>query len=62
MVLHSLGIPSIAPLSENCYLTEAQHNKLVKRFTKIAILWDSDKAGIKFMNKFRKQYPELYPC
>lgn len=62
MVLYELGIPAIAPISENCYLTEAQHNKLVKRFDKVVLFYDNDRAGITNLNKFRKQYPELYPC
>lgn len=62
ILLYSLGIPAIAPNSETCYLTDAQHSKIIKRFTKVAILWDNDYAGIYNLNKIRKSHPELYPC
>ena len=62
MVLHEFGIPAIAPISENCYLTDAQHAKLVKRFNKVIVFYDNDNAGIVNMQKFRKQHPELYTC
>lgn len=62
MVLYEFGIPAIAPISENCYLTDAQHNKLVNRFNKVILFYDNDKAGIHNLNKFRKEHSELYPC
>lgn len=61
-LLYSLGIPAIAPNSETVYLTESQHNKLISRFQKVILLFDTDTTGLKFLNKCRKQYPELYPC
>lgn len=61
-LLCSLGIPSIAPNSETIYLTEAQHNKLISRFDKVILLFDTDTTGLKFLNKCRKQHSELYPC
>lgn len=61
MCLYELGIPAIAPNSENLFLTEAQYNKLKERFKKIIIFYDSDIAGIHNMNKFRKQFPDLVP-
>lgn len=62
MVLYEFGIPAIAPISENCYLTDTQHHKLVSRFKKVIIFYDFDYAGITNSNKFRKQHPELYTC
>lgn len=62
MVLHEFGVPAIAPISENCYLTDAQHAKLIKRFNKVIVFYDNDNAGIVNMQKFRKQHPELYTC
>ena len=61
-VLHEFDIPAIAPISENCYLTEAQHSKLVKRFKHVILFYDNDIAGVHNLNKFRKMHPELYPC
>lgn len=61
MSLYELGIPAIAPNSENLFLTEAQYNKLKDRFKKIVIFYDNDLAGISNMNKFRKQFPDLIP-
>lgn len=62
MVFYELGIPAIAPISENCYLTEAQHLKLVKRFKHVILFYDNDIAGVHNLNKFRKMHLELYPC
>ena len=61
-LLYSLDIPAIAPNSETVYLTESQHNKLISRFDKVVLLFDTDTTGLKFLNKCRKQHPELYPC
>lgn len=62
MVLYEFGIPAIAPISENCYLTDAQHNKLINKFNKVMLFYDNDRAGISNLNKFRKAHCELYPC
>lgn len=62
MVLYEFGIPAIAPISENCYLTDAQHNKLINKFNKVVLFYDNDYAGISNLNKFRKAHCELYPC
>lgn len=56
MTLYSLGITAIAPNSENLFLTEKQYEKLKSRFKNIVIFYDNDLAGIKNMNKFRKQF------
>lgn len=62
MTLYELGIPAIAPISENCYLTEAQHNKLISRFKKVILFYDNDMAGISNSNKIFKKHPELFIC
>ena len=62
MVFYELGIPAIAPISENCYLTDAQHNKLVKRFKHVVLVYDNDRAGKTNAIKFYRQHPELYVC
>lgn len=56
MVLYELGIPAIAPCSETTFISDSQYRKLKERFDNIVILWDNDLTGIKFANKFRKQY------
>ena len=61
MCLYELGVPAIAPCSENLFITESQYNKLKERFKKIIIFYDFDYAGIHNMNKFRKQFPDIIP-
>lgn len=61
MSLYELGIPAVAPCSENLFITEAQYNKLKERFKKIIIFYDNDLAGIRNMNKFRKEFPDVIP-
>lgn len=47
MTLYSCDkIPAIAPISENCFLTEAQYAKLKSKFNKIILFYDNDLAGI----------------
>lgn len=36
--LYSLGIPAIAPMSETCFLTDSQYNKIIQRFEKVVLL------------------------
>ena len=57
--LYSCGITAIAPISENCFVTEAQFERLSKKFKKIILFYDNDSAGITHMNKFRKQFPDV---
>ena len=61
-VLYEFGIPAIAPISENCYLTEAQHNKLLKRFKHVILLYDNDRPGKIATTKIYRKHPELYVC
>ena len=61
-VLYEFGIPAIAPISENCYLTDAQHKKLIKKFKHVILFYDSDSCGISCANRIRKSHPELYTC
>ena len=62
MLLYEFGIPAIAPISENCYLTDAQHKKLIKKFKHVILFYDSDSCGISCANRIRKSHPELYTC
>lgn len=56
MSLYEFGIPAIAPISENLFLTESQFNKVSKKFKDIYILYDRDLPGVKAANKIRKQF------
>ena len=61
MTLYSCDkIPAIAPISENCFLTEAQYTKLKSKFNKIILFYDNDLAGIENMNKIRKKFPDVH--
>ena len=59
MCLYSLGIPSIAPTSENCFLSEAQYHKLKERFKYIILLYDNDRPGLKAAISIHKKFPEV---
>lgn len=61
MVFYKLNIPAIAPMSENCFLSESQYNKLKLRFNNIILLYDNDRAGLRSMVKFKKQFPDIIP-
>ena len=56
MCLYSLGIPAVAPVSENLFLTESQFEKLSERFKHIVVFYDNDLPGIHNMNKIRKKF------
>lgn len=59
MTLYSLGIPACASNSETVIPSEAIINDLKSRFKYIVALWDNDYTGITFLNKFKRQHPEL---
>ena len=59
LVLYSLGIPAIAPNSETQFISESVLNDLKNRFEHIVVLFDNDRTGISFMNKIKKEHPEL---
>lgn len=60
MVLYELGIPSVAPISENLFLTDSKYKKLKERFGKIILLYDNDYAGIRATQSIRKKY-DVFP-
>mgnify|MGYP003290676648 FL=1 len=62
MLLSSLGIPAVAPNSETQFVSEKMLNEFKERFKNIVLLYDSDKTGVKFMNKIRKQHHDLIIC
>lgn len=59
MLLYELGIPAIAPCSENLFLTEKQYNALRPNFKHCIVLYDNDCAGITNLRAIKKQYPEV---
>lgn len=59
MLLYELGIPAIAPCSENLFLTEKQYNALRPNFKYCIVLYDNDYAGITNLRAIKKQYPEV---
>lgn len=59
MCLYEFGIPAIAPVSENLFVTDAQYKKLIDKFKHIILFYDNDLAGISNMNKIRKEYPDI---
>lgn len=61
MVLYNYNIPSIAPISENCFVSEVVYNKLTKRFKYCICLYDNDLAGLNAMQRIRKAFPTVIP-
>lgn len=61
MVLYNFGIAAVAPISENCFLSEAQYNKYKERFKKIYVFYDNDLAGLTNMQKIRHQFQDVTP-
>lgn len=61
-LLSSLGIPAVAPNSETQFVSDKMLEELKERFKNIILLYDSDQTGVHFMNKIRKQHPELIVC
>lgn len=59
MLFYEFGIPAIAPCSENEFLSEAQYERIRKRFKHCILLWDNDLPGISAANKIRKKYPDI---
>jgi len=52
VVFYELGIPAIAPQSENIILTEDTINSLFKRFDNIVVMFDNDESGITAMKEY----------
>jgi hypothetical protein len=60
LTLKGLGYTAIAPQSENSYPKKEQVEALEKRFDKILVFLDNDRAGLKAMASLRKMYRLLY--
>lgn len=61
-LLSTLGIPAVAPNSETQFVSDKLLDEFRERFKNIVLLYDSDLTGVKFMNKIRKQHPDLIVC
>ncbi len=61
-LLSTLGIPAIAPNSETQFVSDKILNELRTRFINIALLYDNDLTGVRFMNKIRKLHKDLIVC
>lgn len=59
LTLYSLGIPAIAPCSETLFVSDSILSNLKERFKYIVVLYDNDETGIKFMNRIKREHPEL---
>lgn len=51
MCLYEMGIPAISPSSESTFIPNDILEGLKKRFKRIIILFDRDKAGVKYLRK-----------
>ena len=56
---YELGIPAIAPNSENLFITDTQYEKLKAKFKNILVVFDNDLPGIQGLLRIRKSHPEI---
>lgn len=56
MTLYSIGINSVAPISETIVINKARFEKLQNSFNNIICLYDNDLAGVKGAQKYKKLY------
>lgn len=56
MLFHDYGIPAIAPQSESFRFNDEDVLDWKNRFKRIVIVYDYDYTGVRFANKWRKQY------
>lgn len=59
LVFYELGIPAIAPNSENLFITDIQYEKLKAKFKNILLVYDNDLPGISNMCRIHHIHPEL---
>ena len=58
MLLYEFGIPSVAPNSENLFLSDEQLMKLKSKFKRIIVWYDNDAPGKAYLEKIKKEHPE----
>lgn len=56
MCLHEMGYSAISPSSESTFIPNVVLEDLKKRFKRIIVLFDRDRAGVKYSRKVGKQY------
>lgn len=57
MLLEEFGFISCATVSENILISEAQYNKIMKKFNNnFIVFFDNDLAGVKGAHKYKKKY------
>ena len=59
MSLYEFGIPSIAPITENLFITQKQYDKLLLLYKNIYVLYDLDLPGIRAVKKIKKNFPNI---
>ena len=59
MLLYEFGIPSVAPNSENVFLSDEKLMKLKSKFKRIIVWYDNDTPGKAYLEKIKKEHPEL---
>ena len=59
MCLYEFNIPSIAPCSENQFLTKDQYNRLKEHYKRIYLLYDLDLPGVQAAKKIKKNFPDI---
>lgn len=55
MCLYKMDIPAISPASESTFIPNIALKELKKRFKRIIILFDRDKAGCKYLRKISQE-------
>lgn len=56
MVLHELGIAAVAPQGESVIISQRQYQALKRRFKRVIVNGDWDRAGQRFMLESRKRF------
>lgn len=56
MVLHELGFPAIAPMTEHILLKSSDMETLQNRYKHIIVFMDSDETGLKCNEKYKQAY------
>lgn len=59
MSCYELGIPAIAPNSENLFITDSQWDNIVIKFKHIFLLYDTDLAGVANSKRIKKKFPKI---
>lgn len=57
-----LQIDIIAPDSENSIIRSSTMEEYSKQYKKIVIMFDNDEAGVKAMERYKKEYPYVEVC